>query len=176
MILVSEKDDRFYISESTQPGAGRGLFAARDIAEGEQLEVIGVMVEKDSPADACTSYADAFKFAADYADSYTRHIIPMGYAGIVNHANNCRDQNVEIRHVGAGGKTKCVYYFLREVRKGEEVLGDYGEGWRGLAEWSDGVNRSADESEEAEWLSFLGRGLYNLDRLKKPKEKNAPDR
>lgn len=176
MILVSESDDRFYISDSTQPDAGRGLFAARDIAEGEHLEVVGVMVDRDSPADLCTAYADAFKFAADYEGSYTRHIIPMGYAGIINHANDRKDQNVEIRHVGKAGRTKCVYHFIRGVSKGEEILGDYGEGWKGLAEWSGAVNGSADESEEREWLSFLGRGLYNLDKLKKPKEQDAADK
>lgn len=171
MILIKEKDDRFYVAESTQSGAGRGLFAARDIKEGERLEVIGVMVDKDSPSDLCTSYADAFKFAADYEGKYTRHIIPMGYAGIVNHANEKKDQNVEIRHVPKGGDLVCVYYFVRPVAKDEEVLGDYGNDWRGLADWASGINSSANEEEEAEWRSFLGRGLYNLERLKRPKEK-----
>lgn len=168
MILIEERDERFYIAESTQPSAGRGLFAARDIEEGEDLEVTGVMVDKGSPADVCTSYADAYKFAADYADSYTRHIVPMGYAGIVNHANDKGDQNAEIRYVKKGGRTVCVYRFLRPVKKGEEVLGDYGDAWRGLAEWSRRVNAAADLSEEAEWMSFLDLGLYNLDRLRRP--------
>lgn len=174
MILIKEKDDRFYIAESTQAEAGRGLFAARDIKEGERLEVVGVMVDKESPADVCTAYADAFKFAADYEGKYTRHIIPMGYAGIVNHANDKKDQNVEIRHVSKGGDMVCVYHFTRPVKKDEEVLGDYGSDWRGLADWARSINGSIDEREEEEWRSFLGRGLYNLERLKMPnKEKDA---
>lgn len=173
MILLEEKDDRFYIAESTQPGAGRGLFAARDIAEGEDLEVIGVAVNRGSPADVCTSYADAYKFAADYSDSFTRHIIPMGYAGIVNHANEEGDRNVEIKYVRKGGKMICVYRFMKGVRKGEEVLGDYGDAWRGLADWSREVNESADSEEEREWRSFLSLGLYKLDRLSRPGEEDA---
>lgn len=173
MILLEEKDDRFYISESTQPGAGRGLFATRDIRAGEDLEVIGVVVEKGSPADLCTSYADAYKFAADYSDSYTRHIIPMGYAGMVNHANEEVDRNVEIKYVLKNGKTTCVYRFLKDVKQGQEILGDYGDAWRGLADWSRRVNRSADSEEEAAWRSFLSLGLYNLDRLSRPGDADA---
>lgn len=170
MLLIQEKDERFYIAESTQPGAGRGLFAARDIKKGEDLEVVGVTVEMGSPADVCTSYADAYKFAADYSDSYTRHIIPMGYAGIVNHANDEKDKNVDIKYVQKKGVVVCVYRFLRDVSKGEEVLGDYGEGWRGLSEWSKERIESADGSEEAEWNSFLDLGLYNLSKLRRPEE------
>lgn len=47
--------------------------------------------------------------------------------------------------------------------------------WIGLSEWAKSVNESIDEAEELEWLSFLGRGLYNLDKLKRPKEKDAPN-
>lgn len=173
MIFLEEKDDRFYIAGSTQPGAGRGLFAAKNIKEGEDLEVIGVAVERGSAADICTSYADAYKFAADYSDSYTRHIIPMGYAGIVNHANEEKDRNVEIKYVPKNGRTVCVYRFLRDVGEGEEILGDYGDAWRGLAEWSRRVNGSADSSEEEAWRSFLLLGLYNLDRLSRPGDADA---
>lgn len=48
-----------------------------------------------------------------------------------------------------------------------------GEEWMGVAEWARAVNESADEREELEWRSFLGRGLYNLDRLNRPKESDA---
>jgi len=175
MILIDENDDRFYIARSTQPEAGRGLFASRDIEEGDCLEVKGVMVDKGSPADSCTAYADAFKFAADYAGVYTRHIIPMGYAGIVNHANNKEEQNVEIRHIMRGGKKVCVYQFVKPVAAGQEILGDYGDDWRGLDGWSRKVNEASDESEEREWASFIGRGLYNLDRLSRPRGDDATD-
>jgi hypothetical protein len=173
MISMEEADDRFYISESTQPGAERGLFAARDIAEGDFIEVKGVMVEKGSVADDCTRYADSFKFASDYADSYTHHIIPIGYAGMVNHANESQSGNVKIRHVVVAGERLCVYRFARDVSKGEEILGDYGEEWGRINDWSRMVNESAEETEDREWRSFLGRGLYKLDKLRAIEEKNA---
>lgn len=157
MIEIKEDDKRFYISESTQPGAGRGLFAAVDIRKGENLEVIGVMVERGSPADQCTSFANDYKFAADYADSFKKHIIPFGYGGIVNHANNSSDQNVEIRYIKKGSSDTCVYHFIRDVSKGEEILGDYGEEFR----------RARGAAEDAEWGSFLDLGLYNLGKLKR---------
>lgn len=167
MINVEEKDSRFYISESTQPNAGRGLFASKDIKKGDHLEVIGVMVDKNSIADICTSYANAFKFAADYSDSYKKHIIPMGYGGIVNHANEKKDQNVEIRYVKKESKNVCVYYFIKNVKKDEEILGDYGEGWRVLDKWAKEI-KSDDTSEDLEdWFSFLDLDLYNLGKLKR---------
>jgi hypothetical protein len=168
MILVEEKDNRFHIAESTQKDAGLGLFASVDIEEGSDLEVVGVVVDKGSPADLCTAYSDSYKFAADYSDAFTRHIIPMGYAGMVNHANDEKDKNVEIKYVKKNGKTVCVYRFIRGVSKGQEILGDYGEGWRTLAEWSRSVVEKADESEEREWHAFLDLNLYSLGKLKKP--------
>jgi len=78
-----------------------------------------------------------------------------------------------MRHVPKGRDMVCVYQFLKPVLKDEEVLGDYGNDWRGLADWARNINSSIDEEEEREWRSFLGRGLYNLERLKRPKEKDA---
>lgn len=164
---IEEKDNRFYVDKSTVPFAGKGLFASRDIKEGEQLEVVGVVVEKGSQADMCTQYADAFKFATTQLASRTLHILPMGFAAMVNHANKKEDQNVEIRYVSKEGKTSCVYHFIKPVAMGEEVLGDYGDEWRGLLEWADSANKLFAHEEEEEWNAFLKRGLYNLDRLRK---------
>lgn len=157
MIEIKEEDKRFYVSKSTQPGAGRGLFASTRIRKGDDLEVIGVLVERGSVADLCSSYADEYKFAADYSDSFKKHIIPLGYGGIVNHANNKRDQNVEIRYVKRGSEEICIYHFIRDVEKDEEVLGDYGEEFR----------RARGAAEDEEWGSFLELGLYNLGKLKR---------
>lgn len=167
MINIEEKDLRFYIGESTQPNAGRGLFASVDIKKGDHLEVIGIMVDKDSVSDECTSYANAFKFAANYSDSYQKHIIPMGYGGIVNHANDKKDQNVEIRYVKKNSENICVYYFLRDVKKGEEILGDYGDGWKNLNIWAQQIGFDSQEEDIKDWISFLDLGLYNLGKLKR---------
>ncbi len=166
MISIEEKDNRFYISESSQQNAGLGLFASVDIKKGDNLEVIGVMVDRGSPADVCTTYANTFKFAADYSDSFKKHIIPMGYGGMVNHANEKKDQNVEIRYIKKNDDLACVYYFIKDVKKGDEILGDYGDDWRSLLNWTRNIN-SADEGDDEEWMSFLELGLYNLGKLKR---------
>ena len=173
MIDVEEKDFRFYIAESTQPNAGRGLFAAQDIKKGDRLEIIGVLVDKGSIADVCTEFANAYKFAADYSDTYTKHLIPLGYGGIVNHANERSEQNVEIKFFKKGLGQVASYHFTRDVSKGEEVLGDYGEGWRSVMEWTKESVSSQDAAEEREWISFLELGLYNLAKIKRHKETDA---
>jgi hypothetical protein len=167
MITVEEKDLRFYIAVSTQSNAGMGLFASQHLKRGDHLEVIGVMVNKGSISDECTAYANTFKFAADYADSYRKHIIPLGYGGMVNHANQKKDQNAEIKYITKGGRKVCVYQFIKDIEKDEEILGDYGEGWKSLSEWAESKVNGEQEEEETEWSSFLEIGLYNLGKLKK---------
>lgn len=181
MITIKEKDNRFYVKESTQPDAGMGLFASVDVMAGDSLEVIGVIVDRESISDTCTSYANSYKFAADYATSLgtiKKHIIPMGYAAIVNHANQKKDQNVEIRYIKKGKEQVCVYYFIKDVKKDQEILGDYGDGWwqsvRNIREWTNKINsQDSTKDDQEEWNSFLELGLYNLRKLKKYKEPDA---
>jgi SET domain-containing protein len=180
MITIKEKDTRFYVKESTQQDAGMGLFASVDILAGSSLEVIGVMVDRESISDTCTSYSNSYKFAADYANSLgsiKKHIIPMGFAAIVNHANEKKDQNVEIRYIKKGQEQVCVYYFIKDVKKDEEILGNYGDKWwqsiRNINEWTKKINSSDSKEEDEDWDSFLELGLYNLRNLKKYKETDA---
>jgi SET domain-containing protein len=173
MISIEEKDLRFYIAKSTQPNAGFGLFAAQEILKGDNLEVIGVSVERGSISDFCTSYANNFKFAADYADSYKEHIVPMGYGGMVNHANEKNNQNVEIKYIKKNGENICVYNFLKDVKKGSEILGDYGDEWRNIQNKTKEVTSEQVVDDKAEWDSFLNLGLYNLCKLKRYEEKDA---
>lgn len=63
MYVVEETDYRFCIKTSTLPNAGLGCFAKEKIAKGECLEIIGVLVRCQSPADRCTHYANRYKFA-----------------------------------------------------------------------------------------------------------------
>ena len=80
--VVDEKDDRFYVGASTIPAAGNGLFAKIALPVGAKLEVLGVRVERGSIADECTQFADAHKVRFGENEL----IIPLGFAGMVNHS------------------------------------------------------------------------------------------
>lgn len=169
MILVEETDTRFYIEKSTIPHAGMGVFAAQSIRQDDFLEIIGIQVKCDSLTDQCTEFAKDYKFAARKKD-YDRLIVPLGLGGMVNHAPTTDEQNVEIRYMPNSKKNAnasgAVYYFLRDVDKDEEVLGDYGPQWKDTLEWAGKAASVADELQD-DWTAFLEHDLYNLGMLKR---------
>ena len=81
MPTLEETDHRFYVRESTIPGAGRGLFARQPLGVGDRLEVIGCFVASGSTADFCTEYADQHKFRVG-----EKLLLPFGYGGMANHS------------------------------------------------------------------------------------------
>lgn len=170
MILFEEKDDRFYIKKSTIENAGLGLFAKTKIKKHSYLEISGILVKRESIADQCTNYANSYKFAA----KVTREgelinigeylIVPMGYAGIVNHSS---ENNVEIKYLRDYIKRnqhsgEAVYWFIKDVEPDEEILGNYGDAWNGLLDW---VNKTKSEETHENWKEFLNLDLYNLGSL-----------
>jgi hypothetical protein len=112
-MLIDETDGRFYVDASTIPEAGNGLFAKVPLAQGERLEVIGVLLQPDSLTDRCTHYADQHKFrAGDYL------LIPMGFGGMANHSST-----PNLVKVVEGDR---VYLqTLRDVPAGEELFFTY---------------------------------------------------
>jgi hypothetical protein len=121
---VNETDDRFYLAESTVPGAGRGVFARVQLAPGECLEVIGILVTPGSIADDCTAYGDAYKYQVD-----DRLLLPVGYGGMVNHSTSPNFEKV----IEDG---RLWFRTTREVAPGEELFlrySDYAQERFGLA-------------------------------------------
>ena len=66
----------------------------------------------------------------------------------------------------------AAYHFLRDVGKDEEILGDYGEGWRSVMEWTKCSVKNADgkscieiEKARIERSRAAGRRLL-IDKLK----------
>ena len=110
---IEEADDRLYVAESTNRGAGRGLFAKVPLERNESVEVIGMLVPARSAADQCTSYADAYKFRVG---GYL--LVPAGYGGMANHSSSPNMQKVI--------KGRRVYLrALRRIEKDEELLFAY---------------------------------------------------
>ena len=126
MILVEENDARFYLKESNIKNAGLGVFAKEDIKKDNFLEIIGVMVNINSLSDICTNYAKDYKFAANFENKFDRHIIPMGFGGMVNHTEDKNLQNVELRYlrhsISNSAAGSAVYYFIKDVKKDEEIF------------------------------------------------------
>jgi hypothetical protein len=168
MIVIDEEDKRFFIADSSIPNGGKGLFAKVLIPKGSNLEIIGAMVRKGSVADECTDYAKRYKFLGGKEDAY---IVPFGYGGIVNHTDDREKQNVEIRYLPGYSKksqhsSNVVYFFLKDVLPGEEVLGFYGKAW---AEEIEKISSSLDhiKSNKDEWERFLEFDLYRLSEIDK---------
>lgn len=168
MITIEETDDRFYISESTLPEAGRGLFAKVPIKKGSHLEIIGVQVKAGGIANACTEYGNKYKFAANAKKKEI--VIPMGYGGIVNHSPDKASQNAAITYIEnrkpknpAAGNV--VYAFLRDIEADEEILGNYGDDWSKVLTWAEEMNEKKRELPEEQWETFLTFDLYNLGDL-----------
>ena len=167
-LRYDENDDRFYIKESTIKGAGKGLFARRSIKKGDHIEISGVIVERDSYADKCTTFANQYKFALDViklgsGDIVTgnKMVIPLGFSGMVNHMDEEAKRNVQIEYMG----NECIaYVFLRDVAKDEEILGNYGDNWQNLLSWMQKQHES-NKTDKKDWQNFLELDLYDLGRL-----------
>lgn len=172
VIRFEESDDRFYIADSGIKGAGRGLFARRKISKGELLVVHGVAMERDKPTDRCTGYGNSYKFAAcvtELPNGKIDHgiftILPLGYAGMVNHTNDPNLINAQITyHRGkddSGFQHEVAYQFLRDVAPDEEVLGNYGEQINTVLEWKM-RQKERSEDEKSHIQRFLDLDLYGL--------------
>ena len=109
--VVSERDSRFEVRPSGLPGAGLGLFARVDLPTGAELEVVGVLVERDSPADLCSHFADCHKFMV--GEKWL--LVTLGFGGMVNHSD---DPNTTHEVRGA----RVFLRTLRPVAAGEELF------------------------------------------------------
>jgi hypothetical protein len=108
---VAERDARFEARASGTPGAGLGLFAREDLPAGTELEVVGALVERDSPADRCSHFADHHKFVV----GESLLLVPLGLGGIANHSPRPNAEKV-VRDA------RVFLRLLRAVTAGEEVF------------------------------------------------------
>ena len=113
---VDEEDDRFYVAESTVPGAGRGLFAKQPLRKGDRFEVIGVIVRRESTSDRCTHFCDHHKFRI----GESQLLIPLGFGAMVNHS-----PTPNLQKVFEGDR--LYLEALRDLAANEEVFFTYTE-------------------------------------------------
>ncbi len=129
-MILSESEDHFYIGPSTIPEAGQGLFASVPLAEGDQFEVMGVLIRAGSISDECSHYADAYKFRVGKF-----LLLPLGFGGMVNHS-----RRPNLKKVLEGPR---VYLrALSQIKKGEELLFTYSQ----YAQRRFGLHRLANKS------------------------------
>ncbi len=167
MYTYEETDTRFYIAESTLPNAGYGCFAKEFIKAGEWLEVSGIYVKTGSIADECTHYAKRYKFAG--SPERNAKIVPMGFAGLVNHTDDPNLQNCQLEYNRSLMKRsqhsgQVIYRFIRDVITGEEILGNYGPNVGGEVQKLSKNMGFVDENEK-DWQEFLKLDLYGLKKL-----------
>lgn len=115
LMILDERDDRFYAKSSTIPGAGRGLFARVPLKAGDRLKIIGVRVRRDSASDDYTAFADGYKFRV--GDDL---LIPCGIAALANHSSEPNLRKVE-------GDDAVFLELLRDVDADEELCFAYSE-------------------------------------------------
>jgi hypothetical protein len=118
-LLDPPPDDRFEFRPSTIPGAGLGVFARVPLPAGAELEVVGVLVRRDSVADCCTHFADHHKFTVG-ADLL---LVPVSPGGMVNHSPDANLERVEY-------PGRVVLRARRPVAVGEELFFTYSAGAR----------------------------------------------
>lgn len=115
--LVVEPDQNYYVSESTIPNSGYGLFAKVPLKAGTRLIYQGVLVEKNSTTDLCTKYARDYKINLN--DQFC--FIPMGFAAMANHTKDGPNAKLAMT------ESSLALEMLRDIEKDEEILFCYGD-------------------------------------------------
>lgn len=124
---LEECDNRFYLKESTIPGAGRGVFALKSIKKNDFLRVVGIVIKKNSISGKIMGKIPAFSKYVFVNPAINGWLMPVGYGGMVNHTDNKEERNCDIVSIGGD-----VYYlFSKDVQKDQEILGSYGDNWSG---------------------------------------------
>jgi hypothetical protein len=122
--------DHLEIKES--PGKGMGVFARRDIAEGEVVEYCHAIVLEWKRKYIGDSQIRRYAWWSSCAcEDCKRHgdsaVIALGYGAIYNSADKEQDASA-VSHIYAGDSL-LVFTAKRPIKAGEEILVWYGQGY-----------------------------------------------
>lgn len=120
-----------YVSQSTIPGAGRGVFAARDFAPCDLVEE-SHYIELSAEDNLAISHKHVLRHYAFYhpADGSTnatswRGAITLGHGSLFNHGGDAR-ANTNYRPSSTRPESAFDFYAVREIKAGDELLVHYG--------------------------------------------------
>jgi len=129
-----------YLSESSVHGFG--IFADKDYAIGDTLELCYYLVTDDSDmTDTCVLHDYVFSTPNEEKE----YLVPLGNAMIYNHSSDpnaeweIHDDNNFIR-----------FKAVKNIKKGEEILHDYGK------EYWESRNGETEDSQEESKQSYKG--------------------
>lgn len=116
------------IKSSTIAGAGKGLFAARDLPKGFLIPYEGILMSKKEvdrkyPGDVTAQYVVCASKKTCYDASSTQ----AGYGRWANHASKGPNAQWFKKRDTSSGILKIYIKLKRDVPKGTEILVDYGD-------------------------------------------------
>jgi hypothetical protein len=166
--------ESFYVTYSLIPGANFGLFANRDFKGSKYspiLEYQGHMIRENSESlpkrikrgylikfssNAVKSQKKGNKRIAIDAYPYKKGVAIQRIGGFANHSST--SQNAVTRektHLDDNNPTKKYYkmfmYAIRDIKRGEEILWDYGDDY-----WKTVHNEKSSPSSSSENVDVLG--------------------
>jgi hypothetical protein len=173
-----------YLAPSKIPNAGRGVFAGKYFDINDLVDIGPTLLIRSN--DCTDTQLEDYVFGSDHED-YS--MVAFGPPSLFNsHPNKSLYYNWQPQKIRSDGQfeeftiapqsvmnhnmpyttyTRTIFYALRVIEDGEELLSHYGDGWFEARDMSDSADSSAADCSETETCP------YNED-ISQPKEQAAP--
>jgi len=95
--------DKITQGESTQPNAGVGAFAKRDISQGDLIipAILSIVENQDLIQDGTTQFHSAAKYCFAHPQSSVQ-LCHVTSAALINHLSNCEEEDAAVRTCANG--------------------------------------------------------------------------
>lgn len=110
------------IQVRTFPNKGRGIFAIKDIKEGEIIEIAPVLTFSEEES-ALIMETKLVNYCFSWGDG-RNSAIALGFGSIYNHSDTPSAFYQKREH-----RDDMVFMALRDIKSGEEITVHYGEHW-----------------------------------------------